>query len=289
MTLITHELLAQLAALKIPSRSRLAIHHRGGKSSTRKGSSLEFSDYREYLPGDDIRKIDWNAYARSERMFLKLFYEEESRPVYFVVDQSQSMNFGSPTKFDFALSLALCLCYVALRRYDQPDLLLMRDSNFRRITLRSQNQFFAMLRILEKEKPAGQNYLSRTLKTMARAGLPRGIYYILSDYCSEDGFEGMSVLSAAGNEIHCLQVLAQEELQPTVRGDLRLIDSENKETLDVSMNPSALKMYLSRLMRLQEDVRLTAHRALANYYPIPSTADLKDLLLKELRERNIVL
>src|SRR5262249_14702544 len=219
---------------KIPSRSRMAVHHRGEKNSTRKGSSLEFSDYREYLPGDDIRKIDWNAYARSERMFLKLFYEEESRPVYFVVDQSQSMNFGTPTKFNFSLSLALCLCYVALRRYDQPALLLMRDSRFRKIMLRSQNQFFATLRLLENEKPSGQNQLSRALKSMARAGLARGIYYVLSDFCSEDGFEGLSVLSAAGNEIHCLQVLAQEELQPTARGDLRLIDSENNETLDVS-------------------------------------------------------
>ena len=97
--LIDRELLTRLEALQIPSRRRMRQQHRGEKTSLRKGSSLEFSDYREYLQGDDIRRIDWNVYARTERLYLKLFFEEESRPVLLLIDGSESMGFGSPAKF----------------------------------------------------------------------------------------------------------------------------------------------------------------------------------------------
>src|SRR3990170_446752 len=116
MKLLKRDLLVQLESLQIPSRRKRASHLRGEKTGSRKGASVEFSDYREYLHGDDIRSIDWNVYARTERLFLKLFLEEQSKPVYFVIDASQSMNFGTPTKFHYATAMATALCYVCLKR-----------------------------------------------------------------------------------------------------------------------------------------------------------------------------
>lgn len=289
MSLVTNELLAQLNALKIPSRRRIRSHFRGEKSSLRKGSSVEFSDYREYLPGDDIRSIDWSVYARTERLFLKLFLEEESKPIYLVVDASVSMNFGTPLKLEYALSLAACMSYIALRRYDRPQILLLRDRTFLRHVFRSQSQFFTVLRQLENEKPGGETHLSGVLRKIALAGFPRGIYFILSDFYSYDGFQGLKLLAAAGNEIHCLQILSPEETAPTVRGDLRLVDSETQEQSEVSISPQSLRRYQQQLKNLQENVRLTAFRSMADFEIITTDQPLSDLLLHSLRKKQIVL
>src|SRR3990172_1754784 len=143
--LLTRELLAQLETIQIATKRRLRLQHRGERASLRKGSSIEFSDYREYNQGDDIRSIDWNVYARTERLFLKLFLEEESKPVYFVLDCSESMSFGAPSKFEYGLALSASLSYAALRRYDRPSVLLLQDDRLRKCSFGSQKQFFQIL------------------------------------------------------------------------------------------------------------------------------------------------
>lgn len=288
MTLLNRDLLTQLDRLQIPSRRRLRLQHRGEKSSLRKGSSLEFSDYREYLQGDDIRNIDWNVYARTERLFLKLFLEEESKPVYFVVDASESMKFGDPQKFQYALSLAAALSYVSLRRYDRPHVLLLQDQAFKKYTFNSQKQFFPLLTQLEKQQTSGQTNLSSALKKIALACYPRGIYFLLSDFYSYDGFDGLKILAAAGNELHCLQILTPEETNPTLRGDLRLLDSETADHSEVSISPQILKRYFARLHKLQDEIRKTAHQGLASYYTISTSIPLPSLILRELRAAGIV-
>jgi uncharacterized protein (DUF58 family) len=288
MKLLTKELLSQLEGLHIPSRLRMRSAIRGEKSSMRKGSSLEFSDYREYLQGDDIRSIDWNVYARTERLFLKLFLEEESKPVYLVVDSSDSMNFGDPTKFEYAIALACSLCYVSLRHYDRPEILLMQDQAVQRVRFRSQNQFFSLLNQLEKKKPFGQTRLSSALKKTALSGYPRGIYFILSDFYSYDGFEGLKILAASGNELHCLQLLSPEELNPQFRGDLKLVDSETAEDSEVSISPLILKKYLARLSELQQELRQTARHSFATFYALSTAVPLASLLLKTLKNRGVL-
>jgi uncharacterized protein (DUF58 family) len=288
MKLLTKELLSQLEGLHIPSRRRLRSTMRGEKSSTRKGSSLEFSDYREYLSGDDIRSIDWNVYARTERLFLKLFLEEESKPVYLVVDSSDSMNFGEPTKFEYAIALSCALCYASLRHYDRPEILLMQDQGVQRVRFRAQNQFFSLLTELEKKKPLGQTHLSSAVKKIALAGYPRGIYFILSDFYSYDGFEGLKILAASGNELHCLQLLSAEEMNPQLRGDLKLIDSETSENSEVSISPLILKKYLARLYELQQELRQTARHSFATFYPLSTAVPLASLLLKTLKNRGVL-
>lgn len=288
MRLVTNKLLTKLDALKIPSRRRIRSRYRGEKSSLRKGSSLEFSDYREYMPGDDIRNIDWNTYARTERLFLKLFFEEESRPVYFVVDCSDSMNFGEPTKFEYGLSLACCLSYISLRRYDRPAILLLKDKSFRRFPFRSQAHFFGMLRQLQQERTGGQTHLSAALRKIALSGLGRSTFFVVSDFYSYDGLQGLKVLSAAGNEIHCLQILTPDETNPAMRGDVRLVDSETADRTDVSISPHSMRRYLHQMRSLQELVRTTAHHSMASYYSISNNEPLDSLLLEDLRKAGIV-
>jgi hypothetical protein len=288
MKLLTRELLARLEQVHIPSRRRLRYQHRGERASIRKGSSLEFSDYREYLPGDDIRSIDWNVYARTDRPFLKLFLEEESKPVYFVLDASESMNFGDPTKFEYCKAFAAALSYVSLVNYDKARILVVQNDSFRPIIVSSLPQFFPIVRQMEGLETAGQTQWSAALKKIALSGSPRGIYFLMSDFYSLDGWDGMKLLGAAGNELHCLQVLTPEEMEPELRGDLRLVDSETSADSEVSITPSVLKRYKTRLSQMQESLKQTAFHSFASFYVIRTSTPLSSLILQDLRKAGIL-
>lgn len=288
MKLLTRELLARLEQVHIPSRRRLRYQHRGERASIRKGSSLEFSDYREYLPGDDIRSIDWNVYARTDRLFLKLFLEEESKPVYFVLDASESMNFGEPTKFEYCKAFAAALSYVSLINYDKARILIVRNDSFRLITISSIPQFFPVVRQMEVLETGGQTQWSAALKKIALSGSPKGIYFLMSDFYSLDGWDGMKLLAAAGNELHCLQMLTPEELEPSLRGDLRLVDSETTADSEVSITPSVLKRYKTRLSQMQEALKQTAFHSFASFYVIRTSTPLSSLLLQEMRKAGVL-
>lgn len=287
--LLSKELLSQLELLQIPSRRRLRNLQRGEKASNRKGSSVEFSDYREYLQGDDIRSIDWSIYARTERLFLKLFLEEESKPVTIVVDASESMKFGEPSKFEYTMSLALALCYISLRRYDRPAVLVLRDQSFHKFGFGSQKTFFPIAKQLEALRPSGETHLSAALRKIALARFARGIYFILSDFYSYDGFDGMKLLAASGNEIHCLQVLTDEEVDPEFRGDLKLRDSETSDIAEVSISPQMLKKYMARLNSLQHQLKTTAHRSFASFNVLRTSVSLSTLILHELCSAGVVI
>ncbi len=274
--------------IQIPSRRRIRAQERGEKTGLKKGSSVEFSDYREYFQGDDIRSIDWNVYARTERLFLKLFLEEQTKPVYFIVDASLSMGFGSPSKFEYAMSIAAALSYLCLRHYDRPRILLVRDTRFEQYSLSSLKQYFPMIQQLAEQSASGETRLTSALKKIALARLPRGIYFMLSDFYSSDGFGGLKLLAATGNEIHCLQILTDEELHPVLRGDLKLVDSETTGHTEVSINPQTLKRYLARLAAFQNEVRTTAHGAGADFHSISTSTPLESLILKDLRKAGIV-
>ena len=287
--LVDRELLTRLEALQIPSRRRMRQQHRGEKTSLRKGSSLEFSDYREYLQGDDIRRIDWNVYARTERLYLKLFFEEESRPVLLLIDGSESMGFGSPAKFEYALSLAACLSYISLCHYDRPRILILQNKDFRTYRFGSMKLFFPLLNLLKDCRPEGETHLSATLKKLAGSTVRAGICFLLSDFFSPDGFEAMKLLSATGNEIHCLQILSQDEIAPDFRGDLRLVDSETKNTAEVSISPQVLKRYSSRLRSFQDTIQKTAAQSFASFSKISTSTPLNDLLLRDMRRSGLLL
>jgi Protein of unknown function DUF58 len=288
MKLLTRELLAQLEQLKIPSQRRLRQQHRGERPSLRKGSSLEFSDYREYLPGDDIRSIDWNVYARTERFFLKLFREDESKPVYFVLDASKSMNFGEPTKYEYNAALSCAMSYVSLLNYDKPRILLVNGNYFRSVLFSSLADFFSVSRTIDQFEPQGETQWSSALKKIALSQFPKGIYFLMSDFYSSDGWDGMKLLAAAGNELHCFQTLTDEEIEPTLRGDLRLIDSETDSNSEVSISPGVLKRYRQRLKQMQDSLKQTAFESFASFYVIRTSVPLDDFILRNLRKSGVV-
>lgn len=288
MKLLTREMLAKAESIQIPSRRRSKFHERGEKASLRKGASLEFSDYREYLQGDDIRSVDWNVYARTERLYLKLFLEEQSKPVYFLIDASASMKFGNPAKFDFARALSALLAYSCLRRYDRPQILFLRNGPPERFRFPARKEFFRVLKQIEEQTCAEEIGLNRAIRQVALANLPRGIFFVLSDFYSPQPLDSLQLLAAANNEIHCLQILSEQELRPDFRGDLRFLDAETQGKSEVSISAQTLAKYQSALGGFQTRVRTAAHRSGAGYSCINSSRDLGKVVFEDLRRKGIV-
>lgn len=286
--ILTHELLVQAERIHIPSRRRARYYQRGERTGLKKGSSLEFSDYREYLQGDDLRSIDWNVYARSEKLFLKIFLEEQSKPVYFVIDCSESMKFGTPSKFEYARAVAALLTYSCLRHYDRPHILLVRNDTFQNYPIRSRKEFFGYLPRLEAEKCGGNADWNFAVRRIAYSHLSRGVFFLFSDFYCSQGFEAIKSLGANGNDVHCFQILSPQEIMPGIRGDLRLQDCETIDRSEVSITGAIIKQYRKALEDLQHRVRIAAARSGGTFYCISTASDLSTVVFQKLRAAGVV-
>ena len=122
VSLFDDEFLKKLEYLSILSKRLFAGQLKAERRAKRRGTGLEFADYRQYVAGDDFRHLDWKAYLRLNRLILRLFEEEEDLPIYIFVDASQSMSYGDPSKFDYARRVAAALCYIGLSNLDRDAL-----------------------------------------------------------------------------------------------------------------------------------------------------------------------
>ena len=245
---------------------------KGERRSRARGLSVEFADHRNYVLGDDLRYLDWNLFGRLDRLFLKLYEEERELPVRIFLDASESMNFGTPTKFDFARQVAAAIGYVALCGFDRvavapfPD----RAATVGDPELAHRNA----LRSVRGKKSAMPFFrdlsaLSASGAADLNASLKRG------------------AMEARQSGVAIVQILAPEELDPTTFGDLRLIDSENGDETEVTFGKYRLKAYQQSVANYVQRLREHCAGRGIRFFSVSSAADLGDLLLKQLRASEV--
>src|SRR6187431_2451951 len=127
VSLFDDEFLKKLEYLSILSKRLFAGQFKAERRAMRRGTGLEFADYRSYVAGDDFRHLDWKAFLRLNKLILRLYQEEEDLPIYFFVDSSQSMDYGEPSKLDYARRVAAALCYIGLANLDRVSLISYAD------------------------------------------------------------------------------------------------------------------------------------------------------------------
>ena len=288
--LISPDLMKRLEQLQLLARRRSKSTAKGERRSGARGQSVEFADYRTYVPGDDLRRIDWNLFGRLERLFLKLYEEERELPVTIYLDSSESMSFGRVSKFDFARQVAAAVGYVALCGFDrvtvEPFPLADDQAGLvgeLRAVLgrRSAMRFFDNLNRL---KAGGTADFNQALRLGAMKHRAQGVIVVLSDFLDPAGYEdGLKSLASRGSEVHAVQILAPEELEPSSYGDLRVIDSETGAEQEVTFGKYRLKAYRATVQnycrRLQEYCRTRGIR----YQLAQSDTPIDDLLLKAMR------
>jgi uncharacterized protein (DUF58 family) len=284
--------LRRLERLAILSRRAVAGRLQGERPSPKRGQSIEFADFRPYSPGDDFRRIDWNAYARLERFFIKLFVEEQDLTVHLLVDASRSMDWGEPNKLRYALRAAGALGYVVLSGLDRVTVkVLAGEKGMEDAYLsarRGKEQALSLFSFLQARRGGGRTDLLPRLAKYAATALSPGPLLLLSDLLDEGWKDGLSALATRRFEITVLHVLSPGEVRPELAGDLRLVDVETGAEVEVTADHQALRRYQDYLGAWQNELRHFCGARGMHYVPIETSVPFEDLLFALLRQQGVL-
>ncbi len=289
-TLLSPELLAKLEKMELVSRKIFRGRLKGERRSPRKGQSVEFADYRNYVAGDDLRFVDWNTYARLERLFLKMFLEEEDLHFYALIDASSSMNFGTPTKLGYAVQLAAALGFVGLVRGDRVKIETLGQRGSGPAPLfRGRRSLWRMLSHLEGIQPGQSVSLAEGVKDFCIRNSGRGIVVLLSDLMDKAGYESaLRYLVSRNMDVYVVQILSAEEMDPDIQGDLRLVDCEDGDAAEVTVTAPLLKRYKQTLAAFVDGARQFCNRRGMVYLLARNEVSIDDLIGGYLRTRGLV-
>ena len=263
---------------------------KGDKRSPRRGHSVEFADFRNYTPGDDFRRVDWNVYGRLEKLFLKLFVEEEDLTVYVLIDGSKSMDFGEPRKFDYARRLAAAMGYVALMNLDRVAVGLFTGHVTKVFpSARGRHETHRLFDFLRGLEIDGRTDMNRALTEWAVRHRRPGVAFIISDFLDPTGYErGMTALMSKRNEVNVIHLFDDFELDPDVRGDLRLIDSETQDAREITVSGSMLAGYKRSVEGFCQRLQAFCHGRDLGYMRLSTSWPFEDLVLRHFRRRQFV-
>lgn len=288
-TLLSPELLARLERLELVSRKVFRGRMKGERRSRRKGQSVEFADFRNYVPGDDLRLIDWNLYARLDQLFLKLFQEEEDLHFYALVDASESMNFGDPTKLWVAKQLAAALGYVGLCRADRVSVAALGAAGRRAPVLRGRASLWKMLTYLQSVEAGDNVSLYEGIKDFSLRNAGTGVVVLITDLMDKEGYESaLRMLIGRRMDVFVLHVLSPEEIDPPLRGDRKLIDVEDGDEAEITVNEYVLERYRETLRSFISDIKAFCSRRSIAYIPVQTETPVETIVTRYLRERGVV-
>jgi uncharacterized protein (DUF58 family) len=289
-TVFDESFLRQLERLLLLMRSPVRGGLKGGRRSVKRGQSVEFADYRDYSLGDDLRQLDWNVYARLEKLFVKLFVEEEDVTVTLLLDASASMATGRPDKLTFAKRAAAALGYIGLASEDRVAVSALTGRVARRrAALRGSGRVFRLLADLSAIQPAdGPTDLVAAARHAAAQLHGRGVVVLLSDLLDPGADRVIRELAATGSEMIVLHVLSPDELDPSLEGDLRLVDTETGDRVDITADLATIDAYKARLATWKEGFADLAAKRRASYVDLSSDVNLAELMFAELRRRRVL-
>jgi len=281
----TPEFLAQLERLTLASRRIFRGRVKGERKSPRRGHSVEFCDYRAYGVGDYLRYVDWNAYARLDRLHVKLFVDEEDLCLHLLVDASASMDFGTPTKLSYAARLAAALGFVGLVGLERVGVGMLRErSSEGWPPARGRNQFPVLLDFLTGVRPAGATRLNEALASYAMRSRESGLAVIISDLLDPAGYEaGLRALMERRFDIHLIHLLDPQEMSPELAGDFRLTDAETGEVRELSVDREALRDYRERLHGFLERAEGFCRAQEIGYHRVITDTPVEEFVLAQLK------
>lgn len=275
--------------LRMPHRSSLSAA--GGHRSTRKGSSMEFSDFREYMPGDDLRRVDWNIYARLDKLYIREYMEEKESQVTVLLDTSASMDYGADSKAELAKDLAAVVSFLALNNMDRVLLCDMRDMSRPLSAGGGRNAFAKVLGWLEHLEFSGEVDMLSAIRKMKSRG--SGVTVVISDFLHPDMLDDLAAVANYGKLLqylnYCsqypviLHTLAAEELHVRFQGALHLIDAETKSRQRLVVDAKAIDSYELELSRFVGRMRKGCSSGGGTYVLCDTGKDRRQLVFQDLR------
>ena len=265
---------------------------KGERRSSKRGTSIEFADYRSYAPGDDLRRLDWNIYARSDRPLTRLYEDEEDLAIHLLLDTSASMNWepeegGAGNKFLFARRLFAGLGFIALAENDRLTMSALSGARFGPV--RGRGYGVGLLRYVSSLGAGGTTDLNAALRDYALRLGRAGLAILISDFFSPSGYlEGVTTLLAKGCEVAVIHLLSPAEAEPPLAGDLRLIDVETGEPQEVSLDEGMRALYNERVRAWREDIRAECGKRGVHYVYAQTDTPWERVILQDLRRLGVV-
>ncbi len=292
--LLGNELMSRIGQLDLVSRKIFSGKIQGERRSKRRGQSVEFADFRPYVHGDDLRFIDWNIFGRLDRLFLKIFLEEEDLSLMVAVDTSASMDWGDPNKLHYAQRLAMALGYVGLVNHNRVTLAAFGGEGGLQVlpNLRGRRKTAEMGRWLLNLRGGGPNTFEESMKQLALSRQGRGVMLVVSDFLFKEGYEkGLRYVAGRGYDLWCMQTLAPQEIDPAAHGlagDWRLTDAEDRDEAEVTASPGLIDRYRANLGAWCANLRDFAVRRSIMHLVVDTQTDVDTLLLEYLRRRGLL-
>ena len=290
---INEEFLSRLDVLETLLKNNVAGMFGGNKQSKYGsfGSSCEFADYRDYMPGDDITKIDWNSYARFDRLYLKLFLDERQMHTRIYIDASRSMDYGSGRKAEQAVRLAAALAYMSVNEMDRVSVYALKGDTVEElmpITV-GKEAFYNRIGNLNGIEFDGDSRISEAILPSV-VGKGDGMSIIISDFLTDDDYEtAIDHLVGKKRDVLCIQILSADELNPQLNGKMHLFDAENIEkTYKKNIDRNILKAYRAALAYATDRIREYCMSRGANYLLVGADDDVGEIIFGRFEEEGVV-
>jgi len=290
-TLFSDDFLKKLEKLAFISKKIPNGTFQGAQKTYRKGSSLEFSDYRFYSNGDDIRSIDWSVWKRLGQFFVKLYSADLDRTISIIIDTSKSMGTGNPDKLTFSLQAAASLGYIGLRNQDRVGVISIGETVLDYMKpARGEGKVISLFNFLSSLKVSGKTNLAESLKVFSNKVPKNGIVILFSDLFDYQGFkEGLYHLLYNRVDIIVLHILSEEDLVPDFSGPIKLIDSETGAVLNLTMDREAAEAYKKVISEYFLEVEKLCLQNRIEYIRVSSSTPFEDLILKYMRQGSGIL
>ena len=250
------------------------------------GSGLEFADYRGYVAGDDFRYLDWKTYLRLGKLLLRLYEEEEDLPVYIFIDCSQSMDYGSPSKLDYARSVAAALCYIGLANLDRVTAIAYANGIESELSpQRGKGQIFRVFQFLSELEPSGETNAKEAFHAFCARNRRRGLAVVISDFFDTNGFEnGLNMLRYYRHDVFVIQVASREDVEPGLSGQLQLVDSESRISRDIMVTPGLTDAYKVEMARFSDELQHHCIKYQLGYVRTVTDFPFEELILQVFRQ-----
>lgn len=287
---INEEFLQDIETLEMIIKNNIAGLFGGMHQSKSFGSSCEFADYRDYLPGDDISKIDWNQYARSERLYLKQYLDERRLHTRIYIDASRSMDFNTK-KATKALQIAAAFAYLSVVSMDKVSIYCVHDNMITDVAVNmvGKEQFYANISKINDIEFTGEFKFSEAIRPTT-VGYGDGLSIVISDFLTDEDYKnGIDYLVSKKRDVLCVQMLSSEELNPSVRGKVHFYDSENlDDEYRKNINKDVMKAYRKALSFIQEDLENFCSSRGARYLMVPDNSKMNDVFISMLPMKGVL-
>ena len=288
---VNEAFLSQLELLQSLLKNNVAGMFGGNRQSKNYGSSCEFADLRDYVPGDDITKIDWNAYARFEKLYSKLYLDERQMHTRIYIDASRSMDYGNGQKAEQALRLAAAFAYLSVCEMDKVSIFAIRESEVVPLVsgMVGKQSYINCIGALNDLEFWGDSYISKAIMP-TNVGRGDGMSILISDFLTDHDYEdAIGYLVDKKRDVLCLQVLSREELNPQLRGKMHLFDSENasstwRRNIDRDIAAAYKQALAYATGRIEEFCRARG----ASYLMVDATRSIGDVFFGSLADMEVI-